>query len=60
MLKEELKRKLNNGPHYCDICGEILDAKDRETENFEYSKTKRGEVWVHSTCWDKLYRRTDA
>ena len=58
MLKEELERKLNNGPHYCDICGKSIDAKDKDTENFEYSKTKRGEVWVHTSCWNKLYGRS--
>ncbi len=55
MLKGELKRKLNIGTHYCDICGGKLGMGDRIDENFEYSKTKRGEVWVHTSCWDKLY-----
>lgn len=55
MLKSEVARKLRKYTCYCDICGKEIDAGDIVSENFEYSKTRRGDVWVHTICWNKLY-----
>ncbi len=57
MLKSEVIRKAELHICYCDICGNSIGAEDRSNKNFEYSKTKRGEIWVHTSCWNKLYGR---
>ena len=45
---EKLKKKVIE--HKCCLCGEAFTKSDLDSNNFEYAKTKFGEVFAHTSC----------
>ncbi len=54
MDKEKILSKVKRGCA-CDICKEPITEADIEQFNFEYSQTKRREIFMHTTCYRKTY-----
>lgn len=52
--KNKLKNKVSEddygNPRNCRICNKAITAEDIEKSNFEYSKNRNREIFVHSTC----------
>ena len=50
----KMYNKYNN--HICDICGELVDILDLNTDNAVFVATKRkSKMWTHKRCVTSQY-----
>lgn len=50
----KMYKKHNN--HICDICGELVDILDLNTDNAVFVSTKRkSNMWMHKHCVTSQY-----